>query len=142
MGRGVNEPSRARLGSSSARYVLMELELELGSVRAYFSEPKLGSRVKPKARARLDSARAISRTTSKELEARLELVSTAIKRAKARLELGSPMLSSSLLYYIYKKLEFCLGSFGLASLNELCILGSSLGSITKRALFQARARAR
>ncbi|MFS8013385.1 hypothetical protein Hanom_Chr14g01332331 [Helianthus anomalus] len=69
------------------------MKLELGSIRAYFSELELGSRVKHKARA-------ISRTTSNELEARLELVSTAIKRAKARLELGSPMLSSSLLYYI------------------------------------------
>ncbi|MFS7982179.1 hypothetical protein Hanom_Chr10g00959741 [Helianthus anomalus] len=112
----------------------MKLELELGSVRAYFSELELGSRVKPKARA-------ISRTTSNELKVRLELVSIAIKRAKARLELGSPMLSS-LLYYILKKLKFCLGSFGLASLNKLCISGSRSGSITKKALFQARARAR
>ncbi|MFS7963687.1 hypothetical protein Hanom_Chr08g00741271 [Helianthus anomalus] len=120
----------------------MKLELELGSIRAYFSELELGSRVKPKARAKLDLARAISRTTSNELKVRPELVSTAIKRAKARLELGSPMLSSSLLYYIYKKTKICLGSFGLASLNEPCISGSSSGSITKRALFQARARAR
>ncbi|MFS8018063.1 hypothetical protein Hanom_Chr15g01387731 [Helianthus anomalus] len=79
----------------------MKLKLELGSVRAYFSELELGSRVKPKARAWLDSAQAISRTTSNELEAQLELVSTAIKQAKVWLELGSPMLSSSLLYYIY-----------------------------------------
>ncbi|KAM0065260.1 putative protein kinase RLK-Pelle-DLSV family [Helianthus debilis subsp. tardiflorus] len=34
------------------------------------------------------------------------------------------------------------GSFRLASLNELCISGSSSGSINKQALFQARARAR
>ncbi|KAJ0557455.1 hypothetical protein HanIR_Chr07g0325341 [Helianthus annuus] len=76
--------------------------MKLSSVRAYFSELELGLRGKPKARARLDSARAISRTTSNELKAWLELVSTAIKRAKAGLELGSPMLSSSLLYYIQK----------------------------------------
>ncbi|MFS7925150.1 hypothetical protein Hanom_Chr04g00281171 [Helianthus anomalus] len=56
----------------------MKLELELGSVRAYF-ELELGSRVKPKARARLDSARTILRTTLNELKARLELTSTSVK---------------------------------------------------------------
>ncbi|MFS7982240.1 hypothetical protein Hanom_Chr10g00960451 [Helianthus anomalus] len=53
----------------------------------------LGSRVKPKARARRDSARTILRTTLNELKARLDLTSTSLKRAKARLELGSSMLS-------------------------------------------------
>ncbi|KAJ0532848.1 hypothetical protein HanIR_Chr09g0401571 [Helianthus annuus] len=38
---------------------------------------------------------------------------------------------------IASKIKFCLGSFRLASLNELCIPGSSSGSITQRALFQA-----
>ncbi|MFS7926678.1 hypothetical protein Hanom_Chr12g01178691 [Helianthus anomalus] len=78
----------------------MKLELELGSVRAYFFELELGSRVKPRARARLDSARTILRTTLNELKARLELTSTSLKQAKARLELGSSMLSSLLIYYI------------------------------------------
>ncbi|MFS7995052.1 hypothetical protein Hanom_Chr12g01113481 [Helianthus anomalus] len=78
----------------------MKLELELGSVRAHFFELELGSRVKPKARARLDPARTILRTTLNELKARLELTSTSLKRAKARLELGSSMLSSLLIYYI------------------------------------------
>ncbi|MFS7981168.1 hypothetical protein Hanom_Chr10g00947831 [Helianthus anomalus] len=80
----------------------MKLELELGSVRAYFFELELGSRVKPKARTRLDSARTILRTILNKLKARLELTSTSLKRAKARLQLGSSMLSSVLIYYIYK----------------------------------------
>ncbi|KAJ0432761.1 hypothetical protein HanIR_Chr17g0862761 [Helianthus annuus] len=62
------------------------MKLELGSVRAYLFE--LGSQVKPKARA-------ILRTTSNKLKARLKLTSILLKRAKARLELCSPMLSSS-----------------------------------------------
>ncbi|KAJ0508067.1 hypothetical protein HanIR_Chr11g0513201 [Helianthus annuus] len=45
-------------------------------------------------------------------------------------------------YIIYKIIFFCLDSFRPANLNEICISGSSSGSITKRALFQARARAR
>ncbi|MFS7982740.1 hypothetical protein Hanom_Chr10g00966341 [Helianthus anomalus] len=45
------------------------------------------------------------------------------------------MLSSLLLYYTYKKLKFCLGSFGLASLNELCISCSSSESITINELY-------
>ncbi|MFS7950160.1 hypothetical protein Hanom_Chr07g00580091 [Helianthus anomalus] len=57
----------------------LELELELGSVRAYFFELELGSRVKPKARARLDSAQTILRTTLNKIEARLELTSTSLK---------------------------------------------------------------
>ncbi|MFS7902199.1 hypothetical protein Hanom_Chr17g01572731 [Helianthus anomalus] len=57
----------------------MKLELELGSVRAYFFELELGSRVKPKARARLDSAQTILRTTLNKIEARLELTSTSLK---------------------------------------------------------------
>ncbi|MFS8000068.1 hypothetical protein Hanom_Chr12g01174091 [Helianthus anomalus] len=80
----------------------MKLELELGSVRTYFFELELGSRVKPKARTRLGSARTILRTILNELKARLELTSTSLKRAKARLQLGSSMLSSILIYYIYK----------------------------------------
>ncbi|MFS7993196.1 hypothetical protein Hanom_Chr12g01091231 [Helianthus anomalus] len=56
----------------------MKLELELGSVRAYFFELELGSRVKP-TRARLDSAQTILRTTLNEIEARLELTSTSLK---------------------------------------------------------------
>ncbi|MFS8031700.1 hypothetical protein Hanom_Chr17g01549001 [Helianthus anomalus] len=63
----------------------MKLELELGSIRAYFFELELGSRAKPKARARLDSARTILRTTLNELKTRLERTSTSFKRAKARL---------------------------------------------------------
>ncbi|KAJ0454573.1 hypothetical protein HanIR_Chr15g0741621 [Helianthus annuus] len=78
----------------------MKLELELGSVRAYLFELELGSQVKPKARARLNSTRAILRTTSDELTNRLELASISLKRDKTRLELGSPMLTSllSILY--------------------------------------------
>ncbi|MFS7916338.1 hypothetical protein Hanom_Chr02g00175971 [Helianthus anomalus] len=57
----------------------MKLELELGSVRAYFFELELGSRVKPKARARLGSAQTILRTTLNKIEARLELTSTSLK---------------------------------------------------------------
>ncbi|MFS7927370.1 hypothetical protein Hanom_Chr04g00308291 [Helianthus anomalus] len=75
------------------------MKLELGSVRAYLFELELGSRVKPKAQARLDSARAILKTTSNELKTRLKLSSISLKRAKARLEHNSPMLSSLLLYY-------------------------------------------
>ncbi|MFS7942971.1 hypothetical protein Hanom_Chr06g00494781 [Helianthus anomalus] len=76
------------------------MKLELGSVRAYLFELELGSRVKTKARSQLDSARAILKTTSNELKAELELASISLKRAKARLEFDSPMLSSLLLYYI------------------------------------------
>ncbi|MFS7955902.1 hypothetical protein Hanom_Chr07g00648201 [Helianthus anomalus] len=75
--RGVTEPGRA---------YLFELELGISSIRAYLFELELGSQVKPKARARLDSARAILRTTSNELKARLELASISLKRANARLE--------------------------------------------------------
>ncbi|MFS7976424.1 hypothetical protein Hanom_Chr10g00892271 [Helianthus anomalus] len=57
----------------------MNLELELGSVRAYFFELELGSRVKPKARARLDSAQTILRTALNKIEVRLELTSTSLK---------------------------------------------------------------
>ncbi|MFS7909770.1 hypothetical protein Hanom_Chr02g00098421 [Helianthus anomalus] len=78
----------------------MKFELEFSSVQAYLFELELGSQVKPKARARLDATRAILRTTSKELKVRLELASISLKQAKARLELGSPMLSSLVLYYI------------------------------------------
>ncbi|MFS8014169.1 hypothetical protein Hanom_Chr15g01341441 [Helianthus anomalus] len=56
----------------------MKLEHGLGSVRAYFFELELGSRVKPKARARLNSARAISRT-SNALKTRLGFASTSLK---------------------------------------------------------------
>ncbi|MFS7966450.1 hypothetical protein Hanom_Chr09g00773881 [Helianthus anomalus] len=63
----------------------MKLELELGSVRSYLFELELGSRVKPKARARLDLTRAILRTTSYKLKTRLELASISLKRDKARL---------------------------------------------------------
>ncbi|MFS7925853.1 hypothetical protein Hanom_Chr04g00290011 [Helianthus anomalus] len=81
--RGVNEMGQAlaRLSSSSARHVLMKLEL--GSVQAYLFELELVSRVKPKARARLHSTRAILRTTSDELKTRLELASISLKRDKA-----------------------------------------------------------
>ncbi|MFS8024663.1 hypothetical protein Hanom_Chr16g01466051 [Helianthus anomalus] len=77
--RGVNEPggARARLDSSSAHHVF--LKLELGSVQAYLFELELGSRVKPKDRARLDSDRAILRTTLEELKTRLELASISLK---------------------------------------------------------------
>ncbi|MFS8019080.1 hypothetical protein Hanom_Chr15g01399641 [Helianthus anomalus] len=78
----------------------MKFELQLGSVEAYFFELELGSRVKPKTRARLDLARTILRTTLNELKGQLELTSTSLKRAKARLELSSSMLSSLLIYYI------------------------------------------
>ncbi|MFS8016775.1 hypothetical protein Hanom_Chr15g01372571 [Helianthus anomalus] len=63
----------------------MKLELELGSVPPYFFELELDSRVKPKARARLDSARTILRTTLNELKSRLELTSTSLQRTKAGL---------------------------------------------------------
>ncbi|MFS7904803.1 hypothetical protein Hanom_Chr01g00040321 [Helianthus anomalus] len=79
--RGVNEPGKARLGSSC----FYELELEFGSVRAYLFELELGSRVKSKAQARIGLARAILRTTSNNLKARLKLSSISLKRAKARL---------------------------------------------------------
>ncbi|KAJ0510319.1 hypothetical protein HanIR_Chr11g0539501 [Helianthus annuus] len=81
----------------------MKLELELGSVQAYFFELELGSRVKPKARAWLGSARLGSNyfeNNLKRAKAQLELNSTSLKQAKARLELGSSMLSSLLIYYI------------------------------------------
>ncbi|MFS8013123.1 hypothetical protein Hanom_Chr14g01329151 [Helianthus anomalus] len=52
------------------------------------------------------------------------------------------MLSSLLIYDIKKQRNFCLGLFRLVSLNELCVPSSSSGSITKRALIQARARTR
>ncbi|MFS7962695.1 hypothetical protein Hanom_Chr08g00729631 [Helianthus anomalus] len=55
------------------------MKLELGSVRAYFFELELGSRVKHKARDRLDSAQTILRTTLNKIEARLELTSTSLK---------------------------------------------------------------
>ncbi|MFS7959264.1 hypothetical protein Hanom_Chr08g00689101 [Helianthus anomalus] len=63
----------------------MKLRFELGSVRAYLFELELGSRVKPKARARLDSTRTILRTTLNELKARLELTLTSLKQTKAQL---------------------------------------------------------
>ncbi|KAF5820995.1 hypothetical protein HanXRQr2_Chr01g0008601 [Helianthus annuus] len=80
----------------------MKLELEFGSVRVYLFELELGSRVKSKAQARIGLARAILRTTSNKLKARVKLSSISLKRAKARLELGSPILLSLLLYYILK----------------------------------------
>ncbi|KAM0040924.1 hypothetical protein Hdeb2414_s0011g00360091 [Helianthus debilis subsp. tardiflorus] len=61
------------------------MKLELGSVRAYLFELELGSRVKPKARARFDSARVFLRTISNELKARLDLTLILLKQAKARL---------------------------------------------------------
>ncbi|MFS7898071.1 hypothetical protein Hanom_Chr00s016000g01755481 [Helianthus anomalus] len=81
--RGVNEPSRARARPGSTR-------LELGSLGFYEARARarLGSRVKPKARARLDSARTILRTNLNELKAWLEFTSTSLKHAKARLELA------------------------------------------------------
>ncbi|MFS8031346.1 hypothetical protein Hanom_Chr17g01544811 [Helianthus anomalus] len=54
------------------------MKLELGSVRAYLFELKLGLRVKPKTQSS-NSARAILRTTSNELKARLDLASTSLK---------------------------------------------------------------
>ncbi|MFS7992991.1 hypothetical protein Hanom_Chr12g01088771 [Helianthus anomalus] len=59
--------------------------MKLDLIRTYFFELELGSRAKPKARARLDSARTILRTTLNELKTRLERPSTSFKRAKARL---------------------------------------------------------
>ncbi|MFS7895266.1 hypothetical protein Hanom_Chr00s002600g01701901 [Helianthus anomalus] len=61
------------------------MKLELGTVRAYLFKLELGSRVKPKARARLNSTPAILRITSNKLKARLELASILLKRVKARL---------------------------------------------------------
>ncbi|MFS7972804.1 hypothetical protein Hanom_Chr09g00849151 [Helianthus anomalus] len=63
-------------------------------------ELELDSRVKPKARAQLDLARTILRTTLNDIKVRLELTSTSLKRAKAWLELDSSMLSSLLIYNI------------------------------------------
>ncbi|MFS7969962.1 putative cation/H+ exchanger, CPA1 family, na+/H+ exchanger [Helianthus anomalus] len=63
----------------------MKLELELGSVRAYLFELGLGSRVKPKARARLELFSEQPRMNKK-------IGSSSLQRAKARLELSSPML--------------------------------------------------
>ncbi|MFS7921626.1 hypothetical protein Hanom_Chr03g00239201 [Helianthus anomalus] len=79
----------------------LELELELGSVQAYLFELELKS-----LNQNSSSARAILRTTSNELKARLELASISLKRGKARLEFDSPMLSSLLLYYKKKKFLF------------------------------------
>ncbi|KAF5756916.1 hypothetical protein HanXRQr2_Chr17g0820561 [Helianthus annuus] len=87
--RDVNEPgqARARPGSSSAQFK-----------PTYLSSSS-------------SSARAILRTTSNKLKAWLELASISFKRAKARLEPGSPMLSSLLLllYYILNKNKILFG---------------------------------
>ncbi|MFS8012226.1 hypothetical protein Hanom_Chr14g01318331 [Helianthus anomalus] len=78
--------SRARLGSSSARFKPIYLSSSSSSI--------CDLRVKSKARA-------ILRTISNKLKDRLVLASISLKRVKSRLELGSPMLASLLLYYIY-----------------------------------------
>ncbi|KAM0023132.1 hypothetical protein Hdeb2414_s0023g00636171 [Helianthus debilis subsp. tardiflorus] len=78
---------RALLGSSSARFE----PTYLSSSSACELNTKL----------ELGSARAILRTISNKLKDRLELASISFKRAKSRLELGSSMLASLLLYYMY-----------------------------------------
>ncbi|MFS7993650.1 hypothetical protein Hanom_Chr12g01096601 [Helianthus anomalus] len=65
------------------------MKLDLGSVRVYLFELRLGSWVKPKARARINSARAILRTISNELK---KLGSSSLQYRLNDPKLGSPML--------------------------------------------------